>query len=114
MLALGAVPPQQLPAGLPVPEPDTLHNAIHVVWGAAIVGLMMRGLSALGASVLALCFAAFYVPLGVLGLLVDRPFGLMLGPGQNAFHFVVGPAALVLGAWGLARSNARATVQPSV
>jgi len=47
----------------------------------------------------ALAFGAFYVGLAVLGILVHNPFGLRLGPGENAFHWLVGPLTLAVGAW---------------
>jgi hypothetical protein len=43
----------------------------------------------------------FYVALAVLGVMLDDPFGLRLGPGENGFHFIVGPAALVVGSLAL-------------
>jgi hypothetical protein len=91
---------------------DWRHNALHIVWGFALlaVSAVSRGPRAIRAAWAALIFGTFYVALGVLGLTVDRPFGLLLGPGENAFHFTVGPLALLLGAWAL-RSNS--FVQPS-
>ena len=41
----------------------------------------------------ALVFGAFYIALGILGLTLERPFGLLLGPGEDVFHFTVGPLA---------------------
>ena len=46
---------------------------------------------------LVLIFGVFYTALAFLGLFVHYPFGLHLGPGENVFHFLVGPAALVVG-----------------
>lgn len=78
---------------------DVRHNVLHVVSGVILlvvsIGSQVRAMWA------ALIFGAFYVALGVLGVTIDQPFGLQLGPGENAFHFTVGPLALVLGAWAL-------------
>jgi hypothetical protein len=82
---------------------DTRHNLLHVVSGVAllVVSYTARNGHELRAAWAAVIFGAFYVALGVVGLTIDQPFGLQLGPGENAFHFVVGPLALVLGAWAL-------------
>jgi hypothetical protein len=101
MLVLGLVPPGGLPVTSALFEPDPLHNSIHVIWGLGIVLLLATGLNGFGAALLALVFGAFYVALACIGVLVDHPFGLILGPGQNGFHFIVGPTALLLGICGL-------------
>jgi hypothetical protein len=82
---------------------DVRHNVLHVVWGVALlaVSYFARGGHELRAVWAALIFGAFYVSLGVVGLTVEQPFGLQLGPGENAFHLIVGPLALALGAWSL-------------
>jgi hypothetical protein len=92
-----------LGAQVPVNTTDWRHNLLHLVWGAALlmVSVLARGERQLWAAWAALIFGTFYVALGVLGLTIDQPFGLQLGPGENAFHFIVGPLALVLGAWAL-------------
>jgi len=84
---------------LPVGTNDTRHNLLHVVWGIGLLAFLStpQGRGATRVAWAALIFGAFYVALGVLGVLVDQPFGLLLGPGENVFHFVVGPLALVLG-----------------
>ena len=41
-------------------------------------------------------FGVFYLLLGLLGIVVHDPFGLRLGWGENGFHLIVGPVALVL------------------
>jgi len=93
-----------LGAQVPINTTDWRHNLLHVVSGVALLAVSFyarepgRELWPAWAS---LIFGAFYVALGVLGLTLDQPFGLQLGPGENAFHFVVGPLALVLGAWAL-------------
>jgi len=100
LLLLGFLPTSVFPAGAPF-QADPLHNTIHVIWGLVIVGLLSNGLSDLGAALLATVFGVCYVAFGVLGVVVDHPFGLALGPGENGFHFIVGPAGLVLGLCGL-------------
>jgi hypothetical protein len=92
----------QLPVGLGTT--DTRHNVLHVVWGVAllvVVFVLARDGHEPRIAWAAVLFGMFYVALGVLGLTLDQPFGLQLGPGENAFHFVVGPLALGLGAWAL-------------
>ena len=79
---------------------DSRHNLLHVVWGIALLALVLAHREVFGA----LLFGAFYVALGVLGLVLSNPLGLLLGPGENAFHFVVGPLALLFGLWAY-RSN---------
>jgi hypothetical protein len=88
---------------------DIRHNLLHVVWG---IGLLVVSYLArkegreLWPAWAAVVFGAFYVALGIAGVTLTNPFGLQLGPGENAFHFTVGPLALVLGAWAL-RTAAR-------
>jgi hypothetical protein len=91
--------------GVPVPvnAADWRHNLLHVVWGIVllIVSAVAKDGRELRAAWAAVVFGVFYVVLGVLGVMIDQPFGLQLGPGENAFHFLVGPVALVLGVWAL-------------
>lgn len=72
---------------------DVRHNALHLGWGVAILALVSisRAIPA------ALVFGVFYSGLAVAGVLDASALGLQLGPGENAFHFIVGPLALVLG-----------------
>jgi hypothetical protein len=79
---------------------DPLHASIHVLWGAAMLTLLVVRGDRPTLARASVGFGVFYVALGTLGVLVHHPFGLMLGPGENAFHFLVGPAALVVGIWG--------------
>lgn len=78
-------------------------NVLHVVSGAALlaIGALARGGHGLRAVWASIVFGAFYVALGVVGLTLDRPFGVQLGPGENAFHFTVGLVALLLSGWAL-------------
>ena len=85
---------------------DTRHNLLHIVWGAALLGVVVMARGSDRVAWAALIFGLFYVGLAVLGVTLDRPFGLLLGPGENIFHFTVGPLALVLGAWALRSSSA--------
>jgi hypothetical membrane protein len=91
---------------------DWRQNLLHVVSGIAllVVGVLAREDRRLWAAWAALIFGTFYVALGVLGLTLEQPFGLQLGPGENAFHFVVGPLALVLGAWALRTASLEAAL----
>jgi hypothetical protein len=86
---------------------DTRHNLLHVVWGIGLLAIAATPPSGASTRVAraALVFGMFYVALGVLGVVLDRPFGLLLGPGENVFHFVVGPIALILGVRALSLPN---------
>jgi hypothetical protein len=86
---------------------DTRHNLLHVVWGIGLLAIAAtpQGRGSTRVAWAAVVFGAFYVALGVLGVLLDRPFGLLLGPGENAFHFIVGPLAFFLGARALTRAG---------
>ncbi|MBV9322922.1 MAG: hypothetical protein JO352_03920 [Chloroflexi bacterium] len=99
--------------GVPVPvnATDWRHNLLHVVWGIAllIVSALAKDRQEIRVAWAAVVFGAFYIVLGVLGLTIDQPFSLQLGPGENAFHFLVGPVALILGVWAL-RTPSRAAV----
>jgi hypothetical protein len=88
---------------------DTRHNLLHVVWGIGLLAIAATPhvSGSRRTAWAALIFGVFYVTLGVLGVVMDRPFGLQLGPGENVFHFTVGPLALVLGARALLRSSDR-------
>jgi hypothetical protein len=93
---------------------DTRHNVLHVVSGIVLLGIWAasRWRDATRVIWASLVFGAFYIALGVLGLTVDRPFGMVLGPGENVFHFTVGPLALGLGAWALMTTSDRAVRRP--
>jgi hypothetical protein len=93
---------------------DTRRDLLHVVWGVALLGIWIsvRGRDATRVIWAALVFGAFYVALGILGLTIDRPFGLLLGPGDNIFHFTVGPLALLLGALALKATADQAPSRP--
>jgi len=78
---------------------DIRHNLLHIVWGIGLLAIAAtpQGSGSTRVAWAAVVFGIFYIALGVLGVLLDRPFGLLLGPGENVFHFIVGPVALVLG-----------------
>lgn len=85
-----------LPPG--VNSTDSPHNALHAVWGLCILGvLVFRGDRADIPARVSTIFGVFYLTLAVLGIVLDRPFGLVLGPGENVFHVFVGSLALCLG-----------------
>jgi hypothetical protein len=76
---------------------DPLHAAIHVAWGVAMLALVLRGLSDGDAARMALIFGVFYTGLAIAGLTIHHPLGMRLDRGENAFHLLVGPAALAIG-----------------
>jgi len=90
---------------------DVNQNALHVVWGAALVGvtLLLRANPSTPVWV-ALVSGAFSVSLGVLGLTLDQPFGMQIGPGEQIFYFGAGAASLVFGGWALRTINAAAAL----
>ena len=76
---------------------DTRHNAMHAIWGLVMLGLLATSSSPWRPALVLLVFGVFYTALAIAGVVIDRPAGLLLGPGENVFHFMVGPLALVLG-----------------
>jgi len=76
---------------------DPLHASIHVIWGAAMIALVLVGLSDADATRLALVFGVFYTGLAIAGLTIHHPLGMRLDRGENAFHLLVGPASLAVG-----------------
>lgn len=83
---------------------DPAHSTIHLAWGLVLLA-GFAGADELLAERILLAFAVFYVGLLALGVLVHHPFGLMIDGGENAFHAVVGPLALVI--WARAASRRR-------
>jgi hypothetical protein len=98
---------------LKITTSDVPHNTLHVVWGAAILVALLEDRSNARAAVVMLIFGLFYTALAFAGALITNPFGLQLGPGENAFHFTVGPLALALGVWGLNSAAALPTRRSS-
>jgi hypothetical protein len=104
---------------LPFTTGDTRHNALHLVWGLAIVVLLAIRRAPRWTILMVGAFGVFYTALAVAGVLVDQPLGLQLGPGENVFHFTVGPLALALSAWAAAQlaaspASSSASSAPSV
>jgi hypothetical protein len=82
---------------------DPLHATIHIVWGLAMLALLIDAKRA-GPRAIALLgqfFGVFYVILALLGILIYHPFGLRLDLGENMFHFIVGPTTLILSIWAM-------------
>jgi hypothetical protein len=92
---------------------DRLHALVHVAWGLLLLLAVLVAPPGRPLAGLALAFGAFYTGLALLGTAVHNPFGLLLGIGENVFHFVVGPATLVVGAWALRARGPSALPQPS-
>jgi hypothetical protein len=88
---------EALPVATPFSTGDPRHNALHVAWGSLILAIVLVDRAGRSLGWLATSFGVFYSGLAIAGVLIDQPFGLLLGPGENAFHFSVGPLALVLG-----------------
>ena len=74
---------------------DDRHAVLHIAWGAVLLPAAARA-SDRALIALGFVFGVFYSALALLGILVDDPFGLRLGVGENAFHAIVGPLGLVL------------------
>jgi len=80
------------------------HAWIHVGWGAAGTLVLITERERSPRWWLAVVFAVFYTALGILGMVVDNPFGLRLGLIENSFHLTVGPVMLILAIWARERS----------
>ena len=76
---------------------DARHGWLHIVWGTALILVLVLGGRGRWLSWAALSFGIFYLMLCALGIAFDNPFGLVLGPGENGFHLIVGTASLT--AW---------------
>jgi hypothetical protein len=103
LFVIGAIPLAVVPPAL-TPlftafQPDPPHDALHVVWGIALLGLPWVRPATFRPETMAIVFGVFYIGLGFLGVFVHWPFGLRLDLPQNVFHLTVGPLALVLGLW---------------
>jgi hypothetical protein len=84
---------------------DPLHATVHLVWGIALLVVLARR-DVAAANKAALIFGLFYVGLLILGLSVHHPLGMQIDGKENAFHAVVGPAALLVW-WRDVRSRQR-------
>lgn len=89
-------------------------NLLHVLSGIALLAVipLSRGCNAIRLIWAALIAGAFFVALAVIGLTVDQPFGLVLGPGENISHLLLGALALLFGAWALKAHNDRPALLP--
>ncbi len=76
---------------------DPLHSFIHISWGLAICILLGIGISKPRLVLLALSYGIFILLLGFTGIFIHHPFGMQLGRGENAFHFLSSTIALLLG-----------------
>jgi hypothetical protein len=83
------------------------HAAIHVVWGLLLLALLPLRPSEQALVAAALVFVVFYGTLTVLGIVLDDPFGLPLGVGENAFHGTIASVAVLALALLLLREPAR-------
>jgi hypothetical protein len=86
---------------------DPLHASIHVIWGAAMIALVLLGLGDADATRLALIFGVFYTGLAVAGVALHHPLGMRLDRGENVFHLLVGPASLAAGLASVLRPRER-------
>jgi len=84
------------------------HAWIHVGWGVAGMLVLITEREQRPRWWFAVVFAVFYTALGILGIVVDDPFGLRLGLIENSFHLTVGPVMLILAIWARERSPAPA------
>jgi hypothetical protein len=75
--------------------PNDRHAILHVVWGLMILAVLALKVSERTVIWFGFVFGVFYVALGVLGIVVHDPFGLHLGWGENVFHLLIGPLALI-------------------
>jgi hypothetical protein len=75
---------------------DDRHAGLHVVWGLVLLAFAVVAPRPQVLIVLGFVFGTFYTALGVVGLFDEAAFGLRLGWGENAFHLLVGPLALIL------------------
>ena len=72
--------------------PDAFHAWIHLIWAIAIGWSLRRGkVLQIGTG-----FSGFYLAFAGIGFLIDQPWGLQLGLGENLFHLGVGAIALGL------------------
>jgi hypothetical protein len=91
---------------------DVPHATLHVVTGAALLAIWRRRPPPGALAAVLLVFGTFYSVLAVLGFAAHLSLGLNLGPKQNAFHAIVGPLALTLGA--LAHPRGRRASRPAL
>ncbi len=83
--------PDTFPPGLRL---DPIHAGVHLVWG--IVGAFIGFCAPRLAAAFILVFAIFYLGLAVLGTFTHTHLGMRLATGENVFHWIVGPLALLV------------------
>ena len=87
--------PDAMPLGQKL---DPVHAAVHAIWGAAATYVgFFRPRYATGFMIV---FALFYIALALVGTLTQHHFGMRLGFGENLFHWLVGPLALLVAVLG--------------
>lgn len=82
---------------------DRYHNLMHLTWGLLAVGMSFAGNRA--AKLFCIGSGAFYLALGILGLLIGDPAmnrawhagPMLLHTGDHVFHLVLGPVLLGIG-----------------
>lgn len=75
---------------------DPGHATIHLLWGVGLLAVLAFRAGEAAQVWVTFAFGVFYVGLLAVGLAVHHPFGLMIDGGENAFHAVIGPLALIL------------------
>ena len=95
-LAFHLVPPldRAFPALLDITQMIPVHSILHIVTGILAVTILYRG-GEYGAFKFALGFGAFYLLLGLAGLLSGHPLSLGLQPFDHPIHLVLGAAGLL-------------------
>jgi hypothetical protein len=95
-LAFHLHPPldRAFPALLDITQMIPVHSVLHIVTGIVAVTVLYRG-GEHGAYGYALGFGAFYLLLGLAGLMSGLPLGLGLQPFDHPVHLVIGAAGLL-------------------
>ena len=88
---------QTFPALLATTHMIPIHSTLHIVTGIIAVAILYRG-EERGAFWFALCFGAFYLILGLSGILSGHQMGLGLQPFDHPIHLVLGVAGLLAAA----------------
>jgi hypothetical protein len=92
---------------------DPLHASIHVVWGAASLAVLALVADESSRARFVLAFGVFYSGLAVLGLVFHHPLGMHLDRGENVFHLLVAPTALLVGLAGVRGGGPQPVVTPA-
>lgn len=83
--------PDNFPPGLRL---DPIHAGVHLIWG--LIGATIGFFVPRFAPAFIFAFAIFYLGLAVLGTFTHAHFGMRLATGENVFHWIVGPLALLV------------------